>query len=99
MTGDYYTPASEAHIAREKEKARDLRASQWWKNQLGRGRCHYCGAEVPPRQLTMDHVVPLARGGRTEKGNVVPACKDCNSAKRSLLPLEWEAHLERLRRS
>ena len=95
--GDYYTPASDEHIAREKQKARDLRRSQWWKNRLGHGRCHYCGAEVPPRELTMDHVVPVARGGRTEKGNVVPCCKDCNSRKQSLLPLEWEEHLARLR--
>ena len=45
----------------------------------------------------MDHVVPLARGGFTEKGNVVPCCKDCNTSKRDLLPLEWEEHLVRLR--
>ena len=45
----------------------------------------------------MDHVVPLARGGFTKKGNVVPCCKDCNSAKRDLLPMEWEEQLARLR--
>ena len=97
--GDYYTPASDEHITREKNKARDLRGSQWWKNRLGKGRCHYCDQPVPPRQLTMDHVVPLARGGFTEKGNVVPCCKDCNTSKRDLLPLEWEEHLIRLRDS
>ena len=95
--GDYYTPASDEHITREKDKARDLRGSQWWKNRLGKGRCHYCDQPVPPRQLTMDHVVPLARGGFTEKGNVVPCCKHCNTSKRDLLPLEWEEHLVRLR--
>ncbi|MEE3258467.1 MAG: HNH endonuclease [Candidatus Latescibacterota bacterium] len=45
----------------------------------------------------MDHVVPLSRGGRTVKSNVVPCCKDCNSQKRNLLPLEWGDYLERLR--
>ena len=45
----------------------------------------------------MDHVVPLMRGGVSDKGNVVPCCKDCNTRKRDLLPLEWEEYLERLR--
>ncbi len=96
---EYYTPASDEHIAREKDKARDLRVSQWWKTRRSAGRCHYCDASVPPRELTMDHIVPIVRGGFTEKGNVAPCCKDCNSAKRDLLPVEWEGYLERLRNS
>ena len=83
-------------MAREKGRARDLRRSQWWKRRLGRGRCHYCGRPTPPRELTMDHVVPIVRGGASEKGNVVPCCKECNSRKRDLLPLEWEEYLQRL---
>ena len=38
--------------------------------------------------LTMDHVVPIVRGGRSTKGNVVPSCKDCNSKKKHRLA--WE---------
>ena len=85
-------------MAREKGRARDLRRSQWWKRRLGGGRCHYCGRSTPPRELTMDHVVPIVRGGTSEKGNVVPSCKECNSRKRDLLPLEWEGYLQRLQR-
>ena len=92
----FFTPASEEHVAREKGKARDLRRSQWWKRRLGNGRCHYCGRSTPPRELTMDHVVPIVRGGTSGKGNVVPCCKECNSRKRDLLPLEWEEYLQRL---
>jgi 5-methylcytosine-specific restriction endonuclease McrA len=44
----------------------------------------------------MDHVVPLGRGGRSVRGNVVPSCKDCNSRKQSLLPVEWGEYLARL---
>lgn len=44
----------------------------------------------------MDHVVPLSRGGRTVKSNVVPCCKECNNQKKYMLPLEWTAYLERL---
>ena len=47
----------------------------------------------PPSELTMDHLVPIIRGGRSTQGNVVPACKECNSKKGYLLPLEWEEYL------
>ena len=36
----------------------------------------------------MDHVVPVARGGRSTRGNVVPACKPCNNEKKLLTPAE-----------
>jgi 5-methylcytosine-specific restriction endonuclease McrA len=46
----------------------------------------------------MDHIVPIARGGRSTKGNLVAACKDCNNRKKSLLPMEWDAYLEGLKK-
>ena len=88
-----FLSVSEEEIEREKQKARDLRRSQWWKNRRASGRCHYCGRQFPVHELTMDHVVPLARGGRSVKANVEPCCKACNSQKNILLPLEWEAYL------
>ena len=87
-----------AGIRREKARARELRLSGWWKRRIAVGRCHYCEREVGARRLTLDHVVPLIRGGRSVRANVVPACKDCNSAKQSLLPWEWETYLDRLAR-
>jgi 5-methylcytosine-specific restriction endonuclease McrA len=83
-------------IRRERHKARDLRASQWWKRQCAKGRCHYCDAAVAPKALTMDHIVPVSRGGRSTKGNVVPSCKTCNNRKKQLLPMEWEDYLASL---
>jgi len=87
----------EDHIRREKERARQLRRTQWWQARLQKGVCYYCGRRVGRDALTMDHVVPLSRGGRSRKGNIVAACKDCNNLKRSLLPVEWETYLMRLR--
>jgi 5-methylcytosine-specific restriction endonuclease McrA len=87
----------EADIKRERRKARELRASQWWKRRCAKGKCHYCGRDTPPGELTMDHVVPIARGGRSTKGNLVPACKECNTAKRQLLAMEWDAYLKEKR--
>ncbi|OIP91051.1 MAG: HNH endonuclease [Syntrophobacteraceae bacterium CG2_30_61_12] len=85
-------------LRKEKEKARALRRTQWWRRQLDKGRCHYCGRPVARELLTMDHVVPLARGGRSTRGNLVPCCKDCNNKKKYLVPIEWEKYMERLGR-
>lgn len=89
----YAYDLTEEDIRRERAKARELRSSQWWKRRLAKGVCHYCRRPTPARELTMDHIVPLARGGKTTKGNVVPCCKACNTRKKQLLPMEWEAYL------
>jgi 5-methylcytosine-specific restriction enzyme A len=65
-----------------------LRQSPWWQAELRRGLCHYCGLTFAPDQLTMDHKVPVARGGRSTRGNVVPCCAGCNRDKRALTPAE-----------
>ncbi|MGH1362840.1 MAG: HNH endonuclease [Calditrichia bacterium] len=76
------------HIAREKQKAREMRKSRWWKDLLVAGICHYCEGKFPADQLTMDHVVPMARGGKSTKGNIVACCKPCNNDKKYLTPAE-----------
>ena len=76
------------HISREKLKARELRKTQWWKNKVNKGICHYCQNKFSPEQLTMDHIVPLSRGGKSTKGNIVPCCKSCNNEKRYLTPVD-----------
>ena len=81
---------SEEEIRRERAKARELRKSQWWKRKRAAGVCHYCSNTFAPDDLTMDHLVPLIRGGRSTKGNVVPACKDCNNKKKHQLVFEWQ---------
>jgi 5-methylcytosine-specific restriction endonuclease McrA len=80
--------ADPAHLAREREKARALRKTAWWQRRVQKGVCAYCGKSVGPRELTMDHVVPIARGGRSVRGNVAPACKECNNKKKYLTPAE-----------
>lgn len=52
-------------------------------------RCAYCGSDGYGETLHMDHVVPLARGGRHSIGNVVPACPSCNFNKNDRLVTEW----------
>ena len=77
-----------AHIRREREKAKAMRKSSWWRSLLDKGICHYCGKKFPPDELSMDHVVPVSRGGKSTKGNIVPCCKECNNAKKYLTPVE-----------
>lgn len=78
-------------IRREKNKARELRKSQWWKRKCAKGICYYCKKQFTADELTMDHVVPLSRGGKTEKNNVVACCKACNTEKKSRLLMDWQS--------
>lgn len=96
---DYFiSPVNEQEIKREKQKARDLRKTQWWKSKCAAGRCYYCNKKVPAGELTMDHIVPVVRGGKSAKNNLVPACKECNNKKKHSLPFEWEEYLERIKK-
>lgn len=81
MSKLFFAAPDPAHLKKERAKARELRASQWWKQQLGKGVCYHCEQRFSKDELTMDHLLPLARGGKTTKKNVVVACKSCNSSK------------------
>ncbi len=81
-----------ASIRREKERARVLRKTRWWQQQTASGCCHYCGKEVGFAALTMDHLLPLSKGGRSSKENIVACCKECNSLKKSMMPIEWDEY-------
>jgi len=85
-------------IKKERDKARQLRSSQWWKRKRSSGICHYCKNNFIPKELTMDHVIPLSRGGKSQKFNLVPCCKECNTKKKQLLPFEWEEYMNSLKK-
>lgn len=48
--------------------------------------CQYCGAKAPDVVLHIDHVIPVSLGGDDKPGNLVTACKDCNTGKSSIAP-------------
>ena len=81
-------PALQHHIRAERERARKLRKTRWWATVMSKGICHYCQHTFSPADLTMDHVVPIARGGKSNRGNAVPACRTCNQKKQLDTPAE-----------
>ena len=94
----FISSVTDEEIKRERAKARELRKTPWWKRRCAEGLCYYCGTKVDPKELTMDHIVPVIRGGKSVKGNLVPVCKECNNKKKHLLPMEWEEYRERLKK-
>ncbi len=94
MTSSFIPVVSSKELAKERAKAREVRASQWWKRKKSQGICYYCEKQFKPSELTMDHKVPLIRGGKSTKGNVVPACKPCNTDKKNKLLMEWDQYLK-----
>ena len=89
---------SEKEIKEERAKARDLRKSRWWVNKISNNcKCYYCEVDLQKNEVTMDHVVPVAKGGKSTKNNVVPCCKSCNNQKKHLGPVDWVFYLEELK--
>lgn len=48
--------------------------------------CQYCKERKPVKDLTFDHVLPRAQGGKTSWTNIVTACRPCNSDKEDRTP-------------
>ena len=96
VAGPFIISVEPEQLRKEKEKAARLRGSQWWKRQIAKGVCYYCHRKIPSAELTMDHIVALIRGGKSSRGNVAPACRECNSRKKYLLPIEWEEYLRKI---
>jgi 5-methylcytosine-specific restriction endonuclease McrA len=93
---EFDAPVDADELKRQRARARELRDSQWWKRRISTGVCYYCRRQLGPKALTMDHVVPLGRGGTSIRGNVVPACKACNTRKKGMLPVEWREYVDSL---
>lgn len=65
----------------------NVTVAQWMKILRDFGhRCAYCNKAG---KMTIDHVMPLSRGGRHSISNLVPACKACNKNKANLTVSEW----------
>lgn len=59
-----------------------------YKNKLAKydNKCGYCMSAEP---YTVDHIVPISKGGTNYITNIIPACLRCNGQKRDYLLSEW----------
>ena len=69
-----------------RKHAREKLRDRWKRQQKS---CAYC----PNPADTIDHVVPLVRGGTNYEGNLAPACRRCNSSKSGYTVVEWRSGL------
>jgi 5-methylcytosine-specific restriction endonuclease McrA len=94
----------DARDARAGVPVRWTRAERRAVARLTNGHCAYCNSKLRIRRdgfsgkgtpaelrFEIDHIVPLARGGRHEASNWVPACRSCNGGRRDALLHEWVA--------
>lgn len=61
------------------------------------GVCSHCGKRIEiGGQFTVDHIIPLNKGGTNNSDNLVPLCKDCNLSKDDkIVPVEWYKYLHK----
>jgi 5-methylcytosine-specific restriction endonuclease McrA len=78
-----------AYVAR-KRNAEGSFSLRDWQRLLDRyrGLCAYCATRPATEQ---EHVIPLSRGGRNTIGNILPACRPCNTSKNDRLLIEWRS--------
>jgi 5-methylcytosine-specific restriction endonuclease McrA len=57
--------------------------------------CQYCGEHFPLGQLSIDHVMPKSRGGKTTWENLVASCTTCNTRKGNRTPAEARMDLKK----
>ncbi|MBE7410514.1 MAG: HNH endonuclease [Leptospiraceae bacterium] len=88
MAEVFWSDVSDEEISRERKIAKELKTTAWWKKKRSDGVCYYCKNKFPMSEITMDHLIPLVRGGKSIKSNLVPSCKKCNFEKRHSLPTE-----------
>lgn len=93
---------SKASVARSRAVAKVVSRNKWrwrlWRDH--RGACFYCKRrtllsdchKAEPLFATVDHVIPVSRGGANVYENLVLACRVCNEQKGSMTDEEWAFH-------
>ena len=65
---------------------------QWAVYKRDGYKCVYCGRDDVP--LTIDHKIPVEKGGTDDEGNLCACCRKCNRKKGDMSPEEWEEYLK-----
>ena len=89
ITRSLFKPAQLPPLIRyDKLPSREVRFTRRNIFHRDKNRCQYCGGIFRQRDLNLDHVVPLSRGGKSTWDNVVCACVPCNTRKGDRTPDE-----------
>lgn len=92
------TDQIKVRLRRLRQRAEKLGAPfEWvkagdWKKKVEQyeNTCIYCGRKPKAgERISIDHFVPLSRGGSHSLDNLVPACTRCNNSKNDCMPWEW----------
>jgi 5-methylcytosine-specific restriction endonuclease McrA len=85
---------SSTDIPKKKHRC-GLDRNPWYKSAIrnwliakcgGVPRCAYCGVQVPIIEITLDHIIPISKGGRDKRENIALSCLGCNGKKKDK---EW----------
>lgn len=81
-SASWETPVPSVIMLREYMKAKTtVRFSRSNVYLRDSGTCQYCGTHMDRKESTLDHVLPISKGGKTSWENTVTACSPCNAAK------------------
>lgn len=80
------------HFKRDRKPVRFSRINIYARDNFT---CQYCGQHCKMSELTYDHVIPRAQGGKTEWTNIVSACSSCNSWKGGRTPAQAKMKLKK----
>jgi len=85
--------AEQVSLYRERSKSKGLfRFTEKDIKKLSLATCAYCGVSG---KMSIDHVMPISKGGRNSIGNILPACKICNSEKHAKFLIVWRLQRRR----
>lgn len=91
---------NKTHMAKKRGNGGEMSWPQWTALVTAYGsKCLCCGARGTPDSLTMDHIIPVSKGGTSWPDNFQPLCGRCNSSKGAnntdYRPANWEILLDR----
>lgn len=95
VTSSYPVPATLRLVNRVSRKFTSIRYRKKVLFNRDEWNCQYCGKKLENGTITVDHVMPSSRGGKTTWKNCVASCRPCNNAKGQRTPLEANMILKR----
>lgn len=70
-----------------------FKITEEWTQQIAFSNCRYCRIKLEANNASLDHQLPISRGGKDESGNLILICMKCNRSKGSMTHEEFDAFL------